>query len=534
MKLAGCRNNQHFKEVYYVKDEIIEKILESESLPILPAVASKLVEITSREDATMQDIANLISKDVSLSAKILKIANSAFYSFPSQISTINQAVSIIGINAVRSLVLSFSFLTIKAGKKDDNFDYKRFWEKSLAAAVAAKLIMEKVDDADPEEIFVASLLQNIGELVIARVFPDQYGLVSSEFAKGERKLEEIEQEIIGTDHQFVGFEVAKSWGFPETLLTPIKHHHQPDKDPSNDKKLKLLTNVTYLSGLVAEILYSSKPKEAHQEFQEKSKTMLKFEDRTIETILHTVHFEIALIASFFNLKIKEPKSVEDILLEANAALSILNLSYEQINKELITAKVQSQKLTKDLEEKNKHLEKLANIDGLTEVYNHRFFQDSLEKEISRAVRHETTLSIILADVDNFKNFNDTHGHQVGDEILKELCQVINAQLREYDLLARYGGEEFVVVLSETDKEAAKIVAEKLRTAIADNPLKIGHESYNVAMSFGVASMSPSTDTFKKSDLISFADAALYESKKKGRNRVTVYTEKKKWFGKSWG
>ncbi|GAN33000.1 MULTISPECIES: HDOD domain-containing protein [Candidatus Brocadia] len=107
----------------------------------------------------MRDIADLISMDTSLSAKVLKIANSAFYNFPCKISTIQQAVSRIGINAIRSLVLSVSFFSIKSGEKKDVFNYEQFWEQSLSGAVAAKLIMAEIVKSDWEEIFIAAKVQ---------------------------------------------------------------------------------------------------------------------------------------------------------------------------------------------------------------------------------------------------------------------------------------------------------------------------------------------------------------------------------------
>ena len=137
------------------KDLLIQSILESDELPTLPTVASKLITLTSKEDTTLADIGELVAQDISLSAKILKVSNSAFYSFPQQIGSIKQAVSILGMNAVRSLVLSFSFLTMRGGKVETRFDFEKFWEKSLASAVTAKLILEHVKGVEAEEVFVS-------------------------------------------------------------------------------------------------------------------------------------------------------------------------------------------------------------------------------------------------------------------------------------------------------------------------------------------------------------------------------------------
>ncbi len=157
-----------------LKNEVLKAVLDSPGLPTLPTVASKLISVTSKPETSISEIVQLLSKDISLSAKVLRIANSAFYGFSSKIGTVHQAVTNMGKNAIRSLVLSVSFLEIKANEKQGCFRYEKFWQKSLSAAVAAKLIMSEIDKSEPEEVFIAALLQNIGELILVRTFPEQY------------------------------------------------------------------------------------------------------------------------------------------------------------------------------------------------------------------------------------------------------------------------------------------------------------------------------------------------------------------------
>src|SRR3989337_267096 len=193
------------------KDEVLKTVWESPSLPTLPTVAYKLISISSKEEIGMKDIADLISKDAALSAKVLKIANSALYNLPCKIGTIHQAASRLGMNAIRNLTLSFSFLSVKAKGKKDVFNYEKFWEQSLSNAVAAKLIMAEIAKSDWEEIFVAGLLQNIGELIIATSLPQQYEQGLSEASHREKSTFELERQIIGADHAFIGYEVTKNW-----------------------------------------------------------------------------------------------------------------------------------------------------------------------------------------------------------------------------------------------------------------------------------------------------------------------------------
>lgn len=515
-------------------EKVLQTVLQSEDLPTLPIVASKLIMLTGKEDTTLTDIADLISKDMALSAKILKVSNSAFYSFPQQISSINQAVSILGTNAVRSLVLSFSFLSMKGKKKDQaSFDFEQFWEKSLAGAVAAKLIIDQVPGADSEEIFISALLRNIGQLIFASTLPDLYNQVLARLTEdpASNACMAVEKEIIGDQHCSVGCAVAGHWGFPKTLLDPICFHHDPDEYSGNDKEIIRNINAIYLADLLIRILYSGSPEKYHKQFRTEAKQRLGLKVLAINKILKEVHSQVDQTAEYFGLKMAPTKSVEEILQEANLKLSLLNMSYEEMNRELIQSKMELEKLTKELEQKNKLLENLANIDGLTEINNHRFFQNFLDQEINRSIRNERTISILLADIDHFKKFNDTYGHQTGDFILKEFCRVCKENIREYDLIARYGGEEFIFVLPETEPGDAKLVAEKIRSEVENFDFDDGESVYRVTISIGVASARPSGRDFKKNEFIGLADEALYEAKNSGRNRVAMYSsnKKKKWF-----
>jgi len=177
-----------------------------------------------------------------------------------------------------------------------------------------------------------------------------------------------------------------------------------------------------------------------------------------------------------------------------------------------------------VEEKNRILNNLANIDGLTGVYNHRYFQNSLDQEISRAIRQKSFLSLLLIDIDHFKIFNDTYGHQVGDFILVEFAKTVQKHIRKYDILSRYGGEEFAIILPETSAEEALVVSEKLRMIIEKTSFVDEKEEYHVTASFGqVCSRVVSDKDFDKNSFISQADKALYLAKDKGRNCVVSHT-----------
>jgi len=179
--------------------------------------------------------------------------------------------------------------------------------------------------------------------------------------------------------------------------------------------------------------------------------------------------------------------------------------------------------TSQLEEANQKLKQLASIDGLTGIANYRRFEEFFSTEWKRSARNGTAISLIVADVDFFKPYNDRYGHQAGDQCLKMIADILNREAkRPGDLAARYGGEEFVIVLAETAAEGALHLSEKVRKAV--ETLRIAHETSTVenyiTISLGCASVVPS-DQNDPSSLLYAADMALYTSKSKGRNRCTV-------------
>lgn len=174
--------------------------------------------------------------------------------------------------------------------------------------------------------------------------------------------------------------------------------------------------------------------------------------------------------------------------------------------------------TADLSEANQQLAEVARIDPLTGLLNRRGFIDEAEAEIRRFLRNGRDFSIVLADVDHFKKFNDRHGHACGDHVLRRIGSLLRHQLRDVDRVARWGGEEFILLLPETGRDGAVVLAEKLREYIAGNLFEYEGERLSITMTFGIA-------THRKGEsleaCINRADTALYHGKERGRNRVMI-------------
>jgi diguanylate cyclase (GGDEF)-like protein len=169
----------------------------------------------------------------------------------------------------------------------------------------------------------------------------------------------------------------------------------------------------------------------------------------------------------------------------------------------------------------KQLTDLATIDYLTGIYNRQHFIHLAQQELLRCAKNRQRCSVLIMDVDHFKLVNDTYGHQAGDRVLKHVMDLCRKNFRRVDILGRYGGEEFVVLLPEISQEDVLVVAERVRLAIHQSPFITPDASINVSISLGVAIADP--EKLQPLDqLLDYADRALYTSKQKGRNMVSVY------------
>jgi diguanylate cyclase (GGDEF)-like protein len=249
---------------------------------------------------------------------------------------------------------------------------------------------------------------------------------------------------------------------------------------------------------------------------------------------------LAALSSAIVLEIPERQYFDHIAKHPTALLALLRTLSDRSRHDLDSLADEHQKLRRyaqevedanreltlirqQLEEKNRLLERLSTLDTLTGLANRRRFDESLQQEWKRAARDAGSLSLIFCDIDFFKGYNDTYGHQAGDDCLcrvaRALAEVVN---RPADLAARYGGEEFVILLVDTVLEGAVFLAEKMRIRIES--LRIAHRSSGLGAfltaSFGVASLIPRTG-IQPEDLIAIADHALYAAKQQGRNRVAA-------------
>ena len=232
------------------------------------------------------------------------------------------------------------------------------------------------------------------------------------------------------------------------------------------------------------------------------------------------------LSAGFNLFILWPSILVMLTVAPNVPLALLFIMFSiymalmsvRINAEYRSA-MENEAL---LEEKTKDLEKISNLDGLTGIYNRRYFDTALDIAWQAAVRNRLRLSLLICDIDHFKLVNDEFGHLAGDEYLRTVAHSLKQVFRrQTDIVARYGGEEFVVLMSNADAGCARNLAEQFRAGMEETRLRYDTFDIQATVSLGVAEMIPSPDE-QKEELIARADALLYRAKHNGRNQVGVF------------
>lgn len=301
----------------------------------------------------------------------------------------------------------------------------------------------------------------------------------------------------------------------------MHHHENPQHVPLSDEKTIQIVTVVHLAEILADMFYAAEPQKNHALFLQKSRELLSADVTLFEELASSVHTRVQNAASIFGIRVNLSRSLQQILQQALLQIGRINLEYEHKNRELVQRQNQLVQENIALMQKVAELETLANIDALTQVYNRHFFQSALNKELHRAERTGQSLGVVLADVDAFKLLNDTYGHPTGDFVLRELCALIQANLRTYDVLARYGGEEFVLILPQTDVVASERIAERLRRLVEGYVFRHADHRLHITLCFGVSACTPQQHKVSSEHLIALADVCLLQAKAQGKNQVVA-------------
>lgn len=233
------------------KSKLKELIMKIEKLPTLPVVVARITTMVQNPKTSAREVGAAIATDPSLSAKVLRLVNSAYFGFPSQISSVSHATTILGFNAIQNLALAATvFQLFRDSGAEELFDRKAFWEHSLGVGVLARLLSDKVRYPDKEEAFTAGLIHDVGKIVLDQFVHEEFKVVITAVRANNMLLYEAESQILGLNHANVGYILSQKWNLPKKLQDPLAYHHAPGLSKYNPQ----LTGIIHLADILCRAL----------------------------------------------------------------------------------------------------------------------------------------------------------------------------------------------------------------------------------------------------------------------------------------
>lgn len=647
-----------------------EHLKASSDLPSPKGVALAIIRLIQDEDSAIGDLARVIKTDPAFVGRLIKAANGLAGYNRRAIASVQEALLVLGLPAVRTLALGFSLLSNYRNGNCKAFDYDRFWTGCLIQGLAMQAITHRTRSAAAEEVFCLGLLARVGELALATLYAVEYDKVLKQTLEfRDVPLVVLEQQAFALNHRELGAAMLADWGLPRVFHEPAYFAEAPEEAgyPAGSREY-LITRSLGMAAYVADVCLAEDRERPNlmarlfaiglelgldratvnelcdsvvHEWQAWG-SLLELETRTVPPFGELASRGEELAAGFnpepsvqteeaaaegsspaapvdsFDADPASPRAMRVLIVDDDASMrafvrkileavghqvieapdgrSGMEMALEfqphlmivdwimpgisgieltralrqtkigrgvyilimtsleaderlieafengvddfmskPINPRVLAARLRAgqrvirlqQELDRDREEirrfaaelavSNRRLQEVALTDALTGFPNRRYAIERVQQEWQVSSRNRRPLSTMVIDVDMFKMYNDTHGHDIGDAVLKQVAGAVKGALRAQDVVARTGGDEFLVICPDTGLDAALACAERVRFAVESAPLLFDGRLLGASVSIGVATRD---NVMKEPDsLIKRADQALYLAKSKGRNCV---------------
>jgi diguanylate cyclase (GGDEF)-like protein len=480
----------------------------------------EVLRVCQDPNADIKELAEVLARDPMLAGRVLRVANSAFYHQRSEVTTLRGAAMVLGMRALKIVALGFTLANelprrgVSAG-----LDLGVYWHRSLVNGVIARSLARSLNRNLVEEAFLCGLFAEIGKLALTHAMPDTYAPV---VAEGEGwPSDELERERLGFSTSEATEVILRGWQVPEVVVTGASFADRQEAlredAPADGRRL---SELVALARLGTSALFGDASGAGLIEFTEAAEHRFGMAADEAAGLVAELETEIHDAAGMLALDLPPGVSYQGMLEQAR--LLMLSMTVDAVVRLEETARA-----VEALEQENEDLELRASTDELTGLPNRATLNAFLTQQVHLRLRDDLPghLGVIMIDIDNFKSFNDTYGHQAGDEVLRSVAAALRRVVRRSDVLARYGGEEFCLVVPHATSETLSAAGERLRETIEMHEVDLGARGrQRVTASFGCALLAGVTSPDDASKLVAAADAELYAAKNAGRNRVSIAAE----------
>ncbi len=485
--------------------ELEERLALCRTLPSLPAVALRIIELAENPDVELTEVAQAIALDPALSTKLLRIANSPLYASKRRIDNLRQALTLLGLNATLSLALSFSLSKTLRQPWGQRFDFQSVMRRSILAASAARCLGERMGLHRGEDLMLAGLIQDIGILALGQIEPDIYATVLAD-AVDNSQLVALERQRLGTDHAQIGARLAANWGLPEFLVQAIRQSESAQ--PEGEFNLCIA-----LSGPLADIWVVDDPAPAREAAAALCQRHLGMDETALAELTAEISASIPEISSLFDMTLADPQRIDAILELARELMVIRNLRGVQ-------EATRERREAERLHSAARALQDSAHRDPLTGLFSRPHLETQFETAFAAASANGRPLSLAVIDIDDLASINQKHDRMAGDALLRGFADLLRANVRDSDFAARFGSDAFCLLLPNTADNAAFSLCWRILQATAGAPLaQHDKQPLHATVSIGVATLDHLHHYATSAALLDAAEYALQFARDAGGNRV---------------
>ena len=493
----------------------LREVFERAKLPSNPAVAAQLLDLVSNPKSTAKQFAELIQSDAALAARLLKQANSAHFGQRTPVTTIQRAITVMGLRKIRMVAVGFQLVAHLDRLAGCPFDLKTFWQHSVLRACLAREIAERFIPRYAEEAFLGGLLQDCGILLLVQIYGAKYAELNAKGNLSPTAFYATEREDFQHNHVDAISVMASEWNLPDSIATPLSDHHEPVQLEETSSDIERLCAVSYFVGSIGwtgdQAAAASEP-----QLREYARAELALDDEGLEACFNGAGTAYRKVAHLFGKALPEDLDVTELLAEAidqlNRAASDRELRIRRVEEERDQFSEERATLATAVAQ---YRERAAR-DPLTGLLNRGALVDATAACIPDAIERGIAITALFLDLDNFKRLNDEFGHQTGDEVLKGVARTVQEAVSNGGFAGRYGGEEFVAVVSGLSESQARKTAQGLVDAVRKTSFPELDLPAPVTCSVGAVWGRPDANT-SPAGLFGAADDLMYRAKRSGKD-----------------
>ena len=470
----------------------------------------RVVELTASEQVSFKQLAEAIGNDQALAAKILRTVNSSMYAVRTKCSSINQAIVMLGMSAVKTLALSFTLVAAIRETDTGEFDMDGHWKRALHTAIAARCVASKARLPNAEECFLGGLLQDVGMVALHQTLGKEYVRVVGLAGGDHRQVMRHELKELEVHHADVGAMLAKKWKLPESLVMPIKYHERPTAAPIEHTGV---VRAVGLGNIASDVLGSAAPAEALGRFYARAKQWFGLDYSQADDVLRVIGQQVREVAGLLSLPPTLSVDIEAVLRQAKERMGTIAVHGGEHGTQAAPSG------------------DARSSDDLTGVASRMQFERSMVAAFEQTRSGLGSLAVAMFDVDGLEEINQRLGSEAGDAVLISVAGRLERAFGGFGgLVARYDAGRFVALLPRTERAVAVRASEQVRMEIAGEPLLLmaarsgAAPTAAVTVSVGVAALDG--EMIKRFEdhgaLMAIVEQAVCAAKRAGRNAIRVY------------